>query len=272
MSVIETNTAISRKGLHRSRPTRPVGAEDRKRAYRRSTLSYGNLDFADKRVVLVGSGTSMLGTGLGTQIDEFDTVIRFREADHHIEEFKEDCGTKTDILVANGEPSAATRFNEGLKAGDYPRLKGVLFSNAPTYRSPTLMGLPPRNPRKDGKSYRRMGARFQAREALYQTLMELHIPFKIVSSAKHVYRHPLVKRRTFAATAGFGMLFYLSTMGCKEIAICGYDRLYDIHDNKHYYPVANPFYNTSLSRHHNLDKEEPYIRKLIKTDNRVHML
>jgi hypothetical protein len=50
-----------------------------------------------KSIVVVGNGMSMLGSGLGSQIDAFDEVVRFNH--FLIKGYEQDVGTKTTIMV-----------------------------------------------------------------------------------------------------------------------------------------------------------------------------
>jgi len=54
-----------------------------------------------KEAVIVGSGTSLLNSGLGRRIDSFHTVFRFRRGEENLIKHCHDTGVKTDTLVSN---------------------------------------------------------------------------------------------------------------------------------------------------------------------------
>lgn len=53
----------------------------------------------EKRVVVVGNGASLLGSGIGSVIDDYDIVVRFNRFE--IEGFVPDVGNKTSIWFCN---------------------------------------------------------------------------------------------------------------------------------------------------------------------------
>ena len=74
-----------------------------------------NKEQTPKNLVIVGSGSTLLGSGLGKSIDSFDDVLRFHDQLSFIERHKEDVGTKTTILAANGNAKALRRLEGTLR-------------------------------------------------------------------------------------------------------------------------------------------------------------
>ena len=54
----------------------------------------------NKKVALVGPAAYMVGTKLGKEIDEHDTVVRINRGVELIEEYGADVGTRTDVLYS----------------------------------------------------------------------------------------------------------------------------------------------------------------------------
>ena len=86
-----------------------------------------------KKAVVVGNGSSILGSGLGERIDSFETVFRFRRAEEKLAECRKDTGTKIDILVSNFNPKLALRpLLEDLQSGHVEKygIKSIVFTSA----------------------------------------------------------------------------------------------------------------------------------------------
>lgn len=52
------------------------------------------------KTIVIGNGSTLLGKGLGKEVDSYDRVIRLNE--YKTEGFEEDLGSKTDVHLVNG--------------------------------------------------------------------------------------------------------------------------------------------------------------------------
>ena len=83
-------------------------------------------------IVIVGSGSSLCGSKLGSFIDEQDAVLRFGGGETcipAISELAEDVGSKTTHLIQNFNLAALRRFNRriSLQAGFYFNLDKIIL-------------------------------------------------------------------------------------------------------------------------------------------------
>lgn len=75
-----------------------------------------------KEAVIVGSGTSLLNSGLGRRIDSFHTVFRFRRGEQNLIKHCHDTGVKTDTLVSNCSWAVAGKLLNLLKQGHMDKI------------------------------------------------------------------------------------------------------------------------------------------------------
>jgi len=68
-------------------------------------------------VVIVGSGSCLGGSGLGTKIDSCDNVVRFKDQLRYIKKYSNDIGSTSSSIISNGNAQSITRFVNLLDGG-----------------------------------------------------------------------------------------------------------------------------------------------------------
>ena len=68
----------------------------------------------NNKVCIVGSGSCLRNSELGSKIDSFEHVIRFGGSELHLERHKNDVGTKTTELIHNSNYRALLNFKQRL--------------------------------------------------------------------------------------------------------------------------------------------------------------
>tara|TARA_R110000824_G_scaffold9415_4_gene42097 strand:+ start:3381 stop:4040 length:660 start_codon:yes stop_codon:yes gene_type:complete len=217
-----------------------------------------------KEAVIVGSGASLLGSGLGTKIDSIETVFRFKFKNFSLQEYCHDTGIKTDVMISNCNHEVCALHLRDLKRGLMKKfgIKKLVFS-----------------------STRRASHRRHAWKALWKyvkknkidaTIFRYDEGGKVVLDGLGIDYKGLSFRHSW--TAGLNSLVNLLNNYYKfhpvhfeeyrfdKIYLCGFDYLTDTPSTQHFYKRAK------VTNWHNLDSEAKIIRQLIEKTDKVAIL
>ena len=224
-------------------------------------------------LVIVGSGRSLLNSGLGNKIDSFENIIRFHGSDTHLEKYKEDVGIRTTSFVFNSNSNTIRTFLKKVRNGfieDNPEITELIMTS-------TAHGGPIKWMRKT-----RQG------KVLSRIIRESRMDWKLFThnSARKVLQDFNLNHRNFSTklrrrrrhTRGFGFTSGLIVL-CNVLQF--YDKIYlggfdQLAEREEWFQGSwrQHFYNNyKLPLHrHRLGAEAKIIKALMKKTNKIEML
>ena len=209
----------------------------------------------NNKVCIVGSGSCLRNSELGSKIDSFEHVIRFGGSELHLERHKNDVGTKTTELIHNSNYRALLNFKQRLidHAQLYSEIKNLCI---------THKGLKPK---------RRLlveNVITEYKKINNGTTRLLRTTNKYINFLKK-NNCTLLKRKA-SYTSGLCLILH-SLQNFKKVYICGFDGLYVKMNNNqfcHFYGG-----NAKFNRYgHDINVEANYIKEFIQKTNRVFEL
>jgi len=198
------------------------------------------------KTIIVGSGMSVLDNENGSEIDEFDTVIRFKGFENNYQDFVDYAGSTMDVLVFNTNINTIRDMQEKCKNGFWKSCFGDTSDYFMTYTS---------------KRSLRRGMRIMKGIVPYKVLTYPPIRKKV---SRYVHQNDFgFKRIRRGLTSGVIVLMHvlMNKREFGEIYLHGFDSL--VHDRntlQHYYD-PNP-----LKKHfgcHDTSKEGRVLHDLV---------
>tara|TARA_Y100000310_G_C20499656_1_gene723324 strand:- start:129 stop:827 length:699 start_codon:yes stop_codon:yes gene_type:complete len=226
--------------------------------------------------IIVGSGRSLLGSGLGEKIDSFEHVIRFNGSDLYLEKYKEDVGTKTTVFVLNSNRRTIRGVYKKIKHGGLltnKQIKSVIITatigNPRAWIRRSLAGKRLINHLKKNKD---IGWRMLTHGQARRTLKDYSLDTKARWSVKR--RRRVHKNRYWGFTSGFIVLCN-AIKKYDKVYLCGFDWL--AKDGAWRKPKdgrRGHFYNNrKLPMHrHRLSWESKLIKQLIIKSKKIEIL
>ena len=224
-------------------------------------------------VVIVGSGRSLLGSGLGEKIDSFENIIRFNGADDHLEEFQADTGLRTTIFTFNTNIKTLRLVDQKIKDAvfDTTDISEFYMTSGNAYIHPVKYLRKSKAGRNiyDFLQTDQIPWRLFSHNTARDALKKLDLDSKRFSMLS---RRRRAKHRFWAFTSGLIVLCNIIDMYDK-IYLCGFDWLaekgewYNESLRGHFYDdVKLPF-----KRHH-LGGESKLIKRLIDRTGKIEVL
>jgi len=195
----------------------------------------------NKKLIIVGSGQTVLDNKVGDTIDAFDIVVRFNGYQNGLGIYDEYAGTKTDIIFSNNTKASVSHFQK------YPKI----------YNDTTKF----------------IVKRTRKNKPVHQVLLSNNHNIDNIIYYKKIYRQASKENKIITMpnriqnpTLGLMAIFYcLNKYKDYKIFIYGFDRIVKKIKNRrympHYYSKAKNF-NTK----HAVRIETDIIRKLIHND------
>lgn len=199
-------------------------------------------------IVIVGSGCSILGSGLGAEIDSLEYVVRFGGSEVHLEDNREDTGVKTTRLFHNCNTEALDRLLFRLNSNiEFYKDIHIVFTFIDTIYKGYKITLP--------------------------NIIKLLELKGISYNVKRIPRRLKLNRLILKPTSGlFCILSCLNNYD--NIYLCGFDALctgagagVDLKNISHFYKGE-----CKLGRDHDILKEANIIRHLMGIRGNIHIL
>ena len=212
-------------------------------------------------IVIVGSGASFIGSGLGEKIDSFENVLRFGGSEKYLEQHKSDVGIKTTHLFYSLNPLWLLEFNKRINSNlhFYKNLK-VTFVSGPKIK----------NLKRD-KRRRRVVAESRR-------ILDIHgIDHEMVENVGVMKNETLIPERMRVAHPTSGLVsIILCSAEYDNVYLCGFDALCvppekTITKAAHFFPIEHK-HDRNLTMIHNINQEAKIIRHMMQTKNNIHIL
>tara|TARA_R100000700_G_C3163711_1_gene139216 strand:+ start:285 stop:971 length:687 start_codon:yes stop_codon:yes gene_type:complete len=224
-----------------------------------------------KEAVIVGSGTSLLNSGLGRRIDSFHTVFRFRRGEENLIKHCHDTGVKTDTLVSNCNYKNVAILLNLLKKGHMGKIGASRLAFSST-----------RNISHKSRQWRRVWA-YTKKHKIPSDIFRTREGTNALLDGLSIKRDDIKIPTTH--TAGFNTLCCLLNCNYKfhevhfehyefdKIYLCGFDYLTPT-------PSMNNFYlpnQVITAKHayrswHNLEGEAVIIRRIMDKTDKIEVL
>lgn len=202
-----------------------------------------------KEAVLVGSGSCLIGSGLGSKIDSYHNVIRFKDQIQYLAKYSSDVGLKATSVVGNGNAQSIRQFCALVQKPIWSQhdISKVVF---------TVHGK---------MTAKRIVRRTKSGKRLVTLIKRQGIPIQFW----HVQKTRLLLRRLGIAapkkpTSGLMAIHYLLRRYDK-INLCGFDFLSGQNTSRHFYNKRG------VGGRHNLATEANVIRSLAEKTQQIYI-
>tara|TARA_Y100000593_G_scaffold23655_1_gene46892 strand:+ start:5963 stop:6649 length:687 start_codon:yes stop_codon:yes gene_type:complete len=224
-----------------------------------------------KEAVIVGSGASLLNSGLGRRIDSFHTVFRFRKGEENLTKYCHDTGVKTDTLVSNCNYATVGDLLKLLKKGHMDEIGASRLAFSST-----------RNNSHRSKQWRRMWG-YAHKHNIPSDIFRTREGTIALLNGLSIKREDIKIPRT--CTAGFNTLCCLLNCNYKfhkvffehyefdKIYLCGFDYLTSAPSmNNFYLPNQKITTKHAYRTWHNLEGEAVLIRRIMDKTDKIEVL
>ena len=218
-------------------------------------------------VVVVGSGRSVLGRGLGERIDSFNNIVRFHPSEDFIDKlkYKKDTGSRMTIFSYNANRSTFNKLGKKITGGNLTKKYREISQVLCTYgvRKKILAHV------KKVRSGRAIFDYLKKVGVDYTFLGHRNTVSRIKDSIEPPYLPPRVDHAYRSFTGGFQVLCYCLHK-YDRVYICGFDALAkNIKGNRH-----GHFYGRGgvSRRSHSLAAESKIVRELMKQTGKIEIL